>query len=115
MMDITEKKAQAEMMQIKKENKAAEERYDKRKELFNVNTGQNNTERPTPGSENVPEGVTEKSYKLNSQMITERTVKTNGKVNVYMKSVSKTGIYYFKNGRPITKQTWIQETLETAE
>ncbi len=115
MMDITEKKEQAEMMQIKKENKAAGERYDKRKELFNVNTGQNNTERPTPGSENVPEGVTEKSYKLNSQMITERTVKTNGKVNVYMKSVSKTGIYYFKNGRPITKQTWIQETLETAE
>lgn len=115
MMEITEKKEQAEMLQIKKQNKAAGERYDKRKELFNVNTGQNNTERPTPGSENVPEGVSEKSYKLNSQMITERTVKTNGKVNVYLKSVSKTGIYYFKNGRPITKQTWIQETLETSE
>jgi uncharacterized C2H2 Zn-finger protein len=45
-------------------------------------------------------------------MITERTVKRDNKVDKYLKSVSKTGIYYFKNGKPITKQMWIQETLE---
>ncbi len=115
MAEITEKKQQAEMLQVKKENKAAEDRYQTRKELFNVNNGATPTDRPTPGSENIPDGVTEKSYKLNNQIITERTVKENGKVNVYLKSVSKTSIYYFKNGKPITKQMWIQETLETAE
>jgi hypothetical protein len=115
MAEINEKKQQAELLQVKKENEAAEDRYQVRKELFNVNNGSTPTDRPTPGSENIPDGVTEKSYKLNNQIITERTVKENGKVNVYLKSVSKTGIYYFKNGKPITKQMWIQETLETAE
>jgi hypothetical protein len=115
MMEIEEKKKQAELLQVKKENGAAENRYQTRKELFNVNDGSSPTTKPTPGSENMPEGVTEKSYKLNNQIITERTVNTDGKVNVYLKSVSKTGIYYFKNGKPITKQTWIQETLEKSE
>lgn len=110
--EINEKKMQAELFQIQKENKASEERYESRKEMFDVYTGANKTNTPTPGSENIPEGVTEKSYKLNNQIITERTVKQDGKVNTYLKSVSKTGIYYFKNGKPITKQMWIQETLE---
>lgn len=110
--EINEKKMKAELFQIEKENKASEERYESRKEMFDVYSGANKTNTPTPGSENIPEGVTEKSYKLNNQMITERTVKQNGKVNTYLKSVSKTGIYYFKNGKPITKQMWIQETLE---
>jgi len=103
------------MLQIQKENQAAENRYEKRKEMFDVNTGSDKTNSPTPGAENIPEGVTEKSYKLNNQIITERTVKQNGKVNTYLKSVSKTGIYYFKNGKPITKQMWIQETLEKTD
>lgn len=113
--EINEKKQQTELFQIQKQNEAAENRYQTRKELFDVNTGKNNTNTPTPGTENIPEGVTEKSYKLNNQIITERTVKQNGKVNTYLKSVSKTGIYYFKNGKPITKQMWIQETLEKTE
>ena len=115
MMAISEKKQQSEMLQIQKENQAAENRYEKRKEIFDVNTGSDKTNSPTPGAENIPEGVTEKSYKLNNQIITERTVKQNGKVNTYLKSVSKTGIYYFKNGKPITKQMWIQETLEKSD
>ena len=110
--EINEKKAQVEMMAIDKEAKAAEDRYQTRKELFDVNTGQQQTEKAAPGTEDLPEGVSETSYELNNKMITERTVKRDNKVDKYLKSVSKTGIYYFKNGKPITKQMWIQETLE---
>jgi hypothetical protein len=110
--EISEKKTQVEIMAIDKEAKAAEDRYQTRKELFDVNTGQQQTEKASPGTEDLPEGVSETSYEVNNKMITERTVKRDNKVDKYLKSVSKTGIYYFKNGKPITKQMWIQETLE---
>jgi epidermal growth factor receptor substrate 15 len=112
---IQEKKSQVEGMAIDKEAKAAEARYQTRKALFDVDAGQQQTDKPAPGTEDVPEGVSETSYELNNKMITERTVKRGTKVDKYLKSVSKTGIYYFKNGKPITKQMWIQETLENEQ
>jgi hypothetical protein len=64
-----------------------------------------------PGTESLSEGVTEKSYEVGNKNITERTVKIGNKVDVYHKCVSKYGIAYFKNGKSITKERWIQETL----
>lgn len=63
------------------------------------------------GTETLPEGVTENSYKLGEKMVTERTVKIGNKIDKYRKVVSKTGTYYFKNGKSITEGTWKQETL----
>lgn len=98
-------------------DRAAEQRnrsYDKRRELFNKDTG---TEKSVddyqlpPGYENLEEGVQEKSYEEGNKMIIERTVRRGNKVDTYRKVISKTGIYYFKNGSSITEGLWKRETL----
>jgi hypothetical protein len=65
------------------------------------------------GTETLPEGVTENSFKLGEKMVTERTVKVGNKIDKFRKVVSKTGTYYFKNGKSISEGTWKQETLKT--
>jgi len=64
-----------------------------------------------PGTENLKQGVTENSYKLGNKMVTERLVKVGNKVDKYKKVVSKTAIYFFRNGQSITEETWKQATL----
>jgi hypothetical protein len=44
-------------------------------------------------------------------MVTERLVKIGNKVDKYKKVVSKTAIYYFRNGTSITEETWKLATL----
>ena len=67
---------------------------------------------PKPGTEVLPEGVTEKSYETSrpSQKVIERTVKIGAKVDVYQKVISKTGTYYFKNDISITEDQWTLDT-----
>ena len=67
---------------------------------------------PKPGTEVLPEGVTEKSYETSrpSQKVIERTVKIGAKVDIYQKVISKTGTYYFKNDISITEDQWTLDT-----
>lgn len=67
---------------------------------------------PKPGTETLPEGVTEKSYETSrpSQKVIERTVKIGAKVDIYQKVISKTGTYYFKNDISITEDQWLLDT-----
>jgi hypothetical protein len=67
---------------------------------------------PKPGTEALPEGVTEKSYETSrpSQKVIERTVKIGAKVDIYQKVISKTGTYYFKNDISITEDQWSLDT-----
>lgn len=67
---------------------------------------------PKPGTEVLPEGVTEKSYETSrpSQKVIERTVKIGAKVDIYQKVISKTGTYYFKNDISITEDQWLLDT-----
>lgn len=67
---------------------------------------------PKPGTEILPEGVTEKSYETSrpSQKVIERTVKIGAKVDIYQKVISKTGTYYFKNDTSITESQWLLDT-----
>lgn len=67
---------------------------------------------PKPGTETLPEGVTEKSYETSrpSQKVIERTVKIGAKVDIYQKVISKTGTYYFKNDVSITEDQWSLDT-----
>lgn len=67
---------------------------------------------PKPGTDVLPEGVTEKSYETSrpSQKVIERTVKIAAKVDIYQKVISKTGTYYFKNDQSITEDQWLLDT-----
>lgn len=57
------------------------------------------------------EGVTQRSYEEGNRKITERVVVKNGKGNMY-KRVEHAwgGKFYFKNGTPISEESWKQET-----
>ncbi len=94
---------------------AAEERaFNKRRELFDKDAGAPKSDddyRLPPGYEDLEEGVQEKSYEEGNKMIIERTVRRGNKVDTYRKVISKTGIYYFKNGTSITEGLWKRETL----
>lgn len=111
---IADKKQEEEFTRIQKEQDSANARFERRNELLEKNKGEQKSEEeylPVSGSESMPEGVTENSYKLGNKMVTERTVKVGNKVDSYRKVVSKTGIYYFKNDHSITEVIWDQETL----
>ncbi len=67
---------------------------------------------PTDKSD-LKEGITENSYEIeNHKQVIERTIRVGNKIDVYKMIVSKTGIYYFKNGKSITESLWKLETLK---
>ena len=66
-------------------------------------------------AEDLEEGVQERSYEEGNKMVIERTVKRGNKVDIYRKVISKTGKYYFKNGKSITVTTWKRETLDVTD
>jgi len=107
---IAKQKSELELQRMEKQVEETQRHFERRKELYEKANGP-----PEDGSidttEPLAEGVTENSYKLGNKMITERTVTIGNKVNTYKKVVSKTAIYYFKNGKSITEVTWKMETL----
>lgn len=112
--EIDLKKQDLEYTERQRANKSSNERYEARKEAFSKKTGEPKSEEeylPVPGTEDLKEGVTENSYKLGNKMVTERIVKVGNKVDKYKKVVSKTAIYYFRNGQSITEVTWREATL----
>jgi hypothetical protein len=63
--------------------------------------------------EDLKEGITENSYEIeNHKQVIERTIRLGNKIDVYRMIVSKTGIYYFKNGKSISESLWKLETLK---
>lgn len=62
-------------------------------------------------AEEYNEGVTQRSYEEGNRKITERVVVKNNKGNIY-KRVEHAwgGKFYFKNGTPISEESWKQET-----
>ncbi len=114
-MEINRQKRDTEFAERQRENKSANERYDARKKAFEKNAGEARDEeayKAVAGTENLKQGVTENSYKLGNKMVTERLVKIGNKVDKYKKVVSKTAIYFFRNGQSITEETWKKATLE---
>lgn len=92
--------------------------YDRQKEAHTKDSGSPKDQEdflPKEGTDDLPEGVSEKSYELGNKIVIERTVKDGNKVDVYKKVVSKAGTYYFKNGQSITEQTWKEETLDVRD
>jgi hypothetical protein len=117
-MEIEKVKQDREFGEMELEMESANKRYENRKEAFDKNAGEPKDVKeylPVPGTEELKEGVTEKSYQLGNKMVTERSVKVGNRVDKYKKVVSKTGIYYFCNGRSITESTWRLATLSEPE
>jgi hypothetical protein len=113
-MEIERQKRDVEFAERERENKSSNERYEARKDAFEKNAGEPRSEeeyKAIPGTETLKQGVTENSYKLGNKMVTERLVKIGNKVDKYKKVVSKTAIYYFRNGQSITEETWKLATL----
>ena len=116
--EIETQKRDIEFAERQRESQSANDRFDARKEAFDKKGGEPKKEEEylqVPGTEHLKEGVTENSYKLGQKMVTERTVKVGNKVDKYKKVVSKTAIYYFRNGQSITEVTWRQATLSEPE
>jgi len=112
---IERQKRDAEFADRERESKSSNERYDALKKAFEKNSGEPRKEedyKSVTGTENLKQGVTENSYKLGNKMVTERLVKVGNKVDKYKKVVSKTAIYFFRNGQSITEETWKKATLE---
>jgi hypothetical protein len=117
-LEAEQKKQKAELSGFKASANAEQKAYDRRKSLYSRNPGREKSPeeyQASPGSEMLAEGVTERSFELGNKNITERTMKVGNKVDVYRKCVSKYGIAYFKNGRSITRERWMQETTMTEE
>jgi hypothetical protein len=117
-MEIEKTKQDQEYGEMEMEMESANKRYESRKSAFEKKVGEPKDEKdylPVPGTEELKEGVTEESYQLGNKMVTERSVKVGNKVDNYKKVVSKTGIYFFCNGRSITEQAWRQATLAEPE
>ena len=113
-IEIERKKRDAEFEVRELESKSSNQRYEARKDAFSKNTGEQRKEedyKVVPGTEALKQGVTENSYKLGNKTVTERLVKIGNKVDKYKKVVSKSSIYYFRNGTSITEETWKQATL----
>ncbi len=111
---VERKKQEDSNLRLDREEEARNRSYDKRKELFDRDAGSAKSVddyRLPPGAENLEEGVQEKSYEEGNKMIIERVVRRGNKVDTYRKVISKTGIYYFKNGSSITETLWKRETL----
>ena len=101
-----------------KEMDAANDRYEKRKDLFGKDPGSPkdvDDYKLPEGAEDVPEGVSENSYQLGNKIVMERTVKMGNKVDHFRKVVSKSGTYYFKNDKAITANTWKTETINIGD
>jgi hypothetical protein len=116
--EIEKAKKDYEYSEMELEMESANKRYDSRNAAFEKKAGEPKDEKEylaVPGTEELKEGVTEKSYQLGNKMVTERSVKVGNKVDNYKKVVSKTGIYYFCNGRSITESTWRTATLSEPE
>ena len=114
-------KAKRDDSSFHRDNTIASEaqRFDRRKELFNVKYGQkkNVDDYKLPDdSADLPEGVSENSYQLNDRtVVIERTVKVGNKIDNFRKVISKTGTYYFMNNRSITEQMWKNKTLNIGD
>jgi hypothetical protein len=113
--EVERRKNNDAVLRLDREAEARNRAYDKRKELFDLDAG---SEKDVDdyllplGAENLEEGVQEKSYEEGNKMIIERIVRRGNKVDTYRKVISKTGIYYFKNGQSITETLWKRETLQ---
>ncbi|MBS1583508.1 MAG: hypothetical protein JST66_15005, partial [Bacteroidetes bacterium] len=59
-----------------------------------------------------PQGVTEESYTEGNKVIIRRVVVQGNKADEYSKVIAKWGIFYFKNGQPISEQLWSRDTEE---
>jgi hypothetical protein len=91
---------------------------DKRSELFDKDKGKQKDYDEyilPPGAQDIEEGIEERSYEEGNKMVIERTVKRGNKVDIFRKVISKTGTYYFKNGRSITEVQWKRETLDVKD
>ncbi|MDZ4821879.1 MAG: hypothetical protein SH856_00280 [Flavobacteriales bacterium] len=113
-MDVMAKKDSHQLFIGDKNRKADARSYEKRDELFDKDKGglkDADDYMMRPGSESIPEGISENSYQLGNKIVIERTLKIGNKVDYYRKVVSKTGIFYFKNDKAITERTWDDETL----
>jgi hypothetical protein len=116
--EINQTKEDQEMATIERDAKSSARAFEKREDAFSKNPGRekDTSEYPViPGTENLPQGVTETSYELPNKTVIERTVKIGNKVDRYKKVVSKFAIYYFKNDKPVTENTWNTETLDIGE
>lgn len=61
-------------------------------------------------AEDYPQGVTEESYTEGNKVIIRRVVVQGNKANAYSKVIAKWGTFYFKDGQPISEQTWSVNT-----
>lgn len=107
--EIANQKEELELQKRERELKESQKHFEKRNELYDLKNRDAKEAEPT--TESLAEGVTENSYKFGNKMITERKVTAGNKVDIYKKVVSKTAIYYFKNGNSISEGTWKKETL----
>jgi hypothetical protein len=115
MYEVERAKDQQGTMLQEKDEEARRLAYEKRRARFELTAGGEKSpdEYILPaGAENLEEGVQERSYKEGNKVVIERTVKRGNKVDAYRKVISKTGIYYFKNGKSITEDAWKRETLD---
>lgn len=113
--DVERTKEQQGLMLQEKDQEARIASYERRRARFELNAGSEKSPDDyilPEGAENLEEGVQERSYKEGNKVVIERTVKRGNKVDAYRKVISKTGIYYFKNGRSITEDAWKRETLD---
>lgn len=114
--DVESEKEKSTFFLHEKSEAADIRKMDKRAELFDKDAGHKKDfdEYKLPeGAEDLDEGIEERSYEegAGKRMIIERTVKRGNKVDIYRKVISKTGTYYFKNGRSITEEQWKRETI----
>jgi tetratricopeptide (TPR) repeat protein len=116
--EVNKQKEAHQYFLTEKGEEAKLQRYDERQKQFDKNGGREKSydEYILPvGMEDIDEGVQERSFELGNKMVIERTVKRGNKVDSYRKVISKTGIYYFKNGNSILATTWKRETLEVQD
>lgn len=104
--EIEIQKAELELQNKERQVAESQKHFDKFNEVNNANGTKN-----ADNSEEAERIVTENSYKFGNKMITERKVTVGNTENIYKKVVSKTAIYYFKNGNSISETTWKTETL----